>query len=296
MGTGGDVTGKVDETVQAARTTVVRMSVELSPVDVPPRGDEEHDDPKPVADRTRRRRRWRNFAIGFLAFYIVLNLTTAWLRWGRLDPNMGSQARGAAGIQLSPAEHPWYFPMLGLHVFCSSIALALCALQIWPGLRDRHPKLHRVTGRIYIFAGVLPAAFFALVVEVYWPFSVATMLSQVALALLWAGVTIYGYVLRRRGEVAEHRRWMLRSFALTCVVLVEVTIDLPVQMIIATELHTRLMSNLDIYFQLKDSNENWLGLFIVLIAVEGFLERERRLEIRRERAEGNVLAGMAKPS
>ncbi len=49
------------------------------------------------------------------------------------------------------------------------------------------------------------------------------MISQVTLALAWAGCTTYGYILRRRGEVVEHRRWMLRSFGLTCVVLVEVT-------------------------------------------------------------------------
>lgn len=265
-------------------------------MDVTPPGGEQRDDPKAFAARTRRRRRWRNLAIGFLTCYIILNLTTAWLRWGRLDPNMGSRARNLAGIQLSASEHPWYFPMLWGHVFCSSIALALVLFQVWPGLRQRHPKMHRVTGRIYIFAGVLPAAIFSLIVEVYWPFSVATMISQVTLALLWGGCTLYGYALRRRGEVEEHRRWMLRSFALTCVVLVEVTIDLPVQLIIATELHTRLHGNLDIYFQLKDSNENWLGMFIVLLAVEGFLEWERRTEIRRERAEGKALAGMAEPA
>lgn len=253
-------------------------------MEVTPPGGEQRDDPKAFAARARRRRRWRNAAIGFLAFYVVLNLTLAWLRWGHLDPNMGSQARAAAHIQLSPTQHPWYFPMLGMHVFCSSIALALAAVQIWPGLRPRYPKLHRVSGRVYVFAGVLPAAFFALVVEVFWPFSVATMISQVTLALAWAGCTVYGYVLRRRGEVVEHRRWMLRSFGLTCVVLVEVTIDPFVQGIIATEFHSRLMGNLDVYYQLKDSNENWLGMFIVFVAVEGFLEWERRVEIRRQRA------------
>jgi uncharacterized membrane protein YozB (DUF420 family) len=272
------------------------MATDLSTVDVTPPGGEQREDPETVAARGRRRRRLRNFAFGFLTFYILLNLTTAWMRWGRFDPEMGSQARDKAGIQLPPSEHPFYFPMLAAHVFFSSVALALVAVQIWPGLRDRFPKLHRVSGRIYIFGGVLPAALAALMVEVYWPFSVATMLSQVALALLWAGCTTYGYILRRRGEVAEHRRWMLRSAALTCIVLVEVTIDLPVQLIIATELHTRLMSNMDIYFQIKDSNENWLGLLIVILAVEGFLESERRAELRRARAEGKALAGQVNPS
>jgi uncharacterized membrane protein len=274
----------------------MRMSVELSSVDVTPPGGEQRDDPEALAAQRARRRRWRNFGFGFLVFYVLVNLTTAWLRWGKLDPNMGSQARDAAHIQISPSAHPLYFPILGLHVLGSSIALALVALQVWPGLRERYPKLHRTTGRIYIFGGVLPGAFFAMLVEIYWPFSVATMISQVTLALLWAGCTMYGYILRRRGEIADHRRWMLRSFALTCVVLVEVTIDLPVQVIIATELHTRLMSNLDIYFQLKDSNENWLGMFIVLVAVEGFLEWEHRRDTRSQREAEKMLSRAARSS
>lgn len=263
-------------------------------MDVTPPGGEQPDDPEVVAARTLRRRRWRNFFFGFLAFYVLVNLTTAWLRWGHLDPKMGSQARNAAHIALSPSVHPWYFPALLMHVLGSSIALGLVGLQVWPGLRERYPKLHRMTGRIYIFGGVLPGAFFALLVEVYWPFSVATMLSQVTLALLWLFCTFYGYALRLRGEITDHRRWMLRSFALTCVVLVEVTIDLPVQIIIATELHTRLMSNLDIYFQLKDSNENWIGMFIVLCAVEGFLEWEHRRDTRKQRAAERELSRMAR--
>ncbi|GLW12367.1 hypothetical protein Misp01_74950 [Microtetraspora sp. NBRC 13810] len=35
------------------------------------------------------------------------------------------------------------------------------------------------------------------------------------LALLWLGSTAAGYRMARRRRFAEHRRWMLRSFALT---------------------------------------------------------------------------------
>jgi hypothetical protein len=93
--------------------------------------------------------------------------------------------------------------------------------------------------------------------------------------VLWLGVTLFGFRMRRQGRIAEHRRWMFRSYALTCSVLVELAIDPFVQLLISTQYHSRLDSNLDIYFQIKDSNENWVGLLIVILVVEGYLEYER---------------------
>lgn len=221
-------------------------------------------------------RRWgRDIALGLLAAYALTALVIAWSRWGKFDPAMGSQARERVGISLSPTEHPWYYPMLLLHIVGASVALATCVFQIWPWLRRTHPRVHRYVGRVYVFAGVVPGAIFALVVQAFWPFSVVTAFSQVVMALLWLSVTLYGFVLRRQGRIADHRRWMFRSFALTCTVLVELTINPIVELIINTQLHTRLASSLDIFMQVKDTNENWLGLTICLVAVEWKLERER---------------------
>jgi uncharacterized membrane protein len=214
-------------------------------------------------------------ALGILAVYASWAVAVVWQRWGQLNPNQGSQAREYANIVLSPSQHPWYFPMLAGHVLTASVALVTCIFQIWPWLRVNHPSLHRYIGRVNIFVGVFPAVVFGLIVEVFWPFSVATMLSQVFVLALWGFVTAMGLRMGRKGLTEEHRRWMLRSFALTCSVLVEVSIDPALEVIIGTEFHSRLMSSKDIFMQLKDSNENWLGLFIIILCVEGFLERER---------------------
>jgi uncharacterized membrane protein len=265
-------------------------SVENSPVESsayvsPPIGGEQNERTAGRAPRSKPRHWGRKFALGILTLYVVVSLALVAQRWGQVNPKLGSQARAVAHISLSPAQHPWYFPMLWLHVLGGSIALGACVLQIWPWLRERHPAAHRIIGRVYIFGGVYPAVIFGLIVEMFWPYSVATMISQVFVLLLWAFVTTMGLRMGRQGLNDEHRRWMLRSFALTCSVLVEVTIDGPLQLIIYSEFHTRLMSNADIYIQLKDSNENWLGLFIVILCVEGFLERERwKRVVRRQPA------------
>ncbi|MGW4393674.1 DUF2306 domain-containing protein [Amycolatopsis nivea] len=247
--------------------------MEHPPLDLaaPPGGE-----PHTTSPGGRRRVKGRHVAIVLLALYVVAALVVAWQRWGQLDPDVSSQAREIADIRLDPGQHPWYYPMLLLHVTFSSIALATAVLQIWPWFRRTHPKAHRIVGRVYAFGGVYPAVAFAFVVQGFWAFSVPTAISQVVPLLLWLGTTTYGIVLRRRGRIEDHRRYMLRSFALTCLVLMELTIDLPVQLLIGIQFHSRLHSSMDIYMQLKDTTENWLGLVLMFVVVELWLERRPR--------------------
>ena len=56
------------------------------------------------------------------------------------------------------------------HIVFGSIAMLTCCLQIWPWLRARNLALHRGLGRVYVFAGVLPAGLLGFVVGVNTPF------------------------------------------------------------------------------------------------------------------------------
>jgi uncharacterized membrane protein len=253
----------------------MRYVEEQSSVDSARLSAEEWENQEVQKVRTGKPRRRRNVILTIVGLAVLAALYIAWQRWGHFDPAMGSQAREKAHIQIDSREHPLYFWLLIGHIMGASIALGAGVFQLWRGLRTKHPRIHRNIGRIYVFAGVLPAVFFALVVEAYLPFSVVTAVSQVTLSVLWGGVTIFGFVLRRQGRIAAHRRWMYRSYALTCSVLVELSIDPFVQMLISTQFRSRLDGNLDIYFQVKDSTENWVGLLIVILVVEGYFEYER---------------------
>jgi uncharacterized membrane protein len=241
--------------------------------------------PDKRVNRPARRRGFRwwaaKIAMGVLLLWVLSTLFFAWIRWGRLDPNLGSDAREVAGNQLSPSEHPMYYPMLFMHVLCASIALATVVVQLVPWVRAKHPKVHRIVGRIYVFAGVLPAVLFALIVEAFWPFSVVTTVSQIMQSFIWAGTTVYGLILRRQNRIVEHRRWMLRSFAQTASALVVVTIDPFVTALVNTELQSRLMNNLDVFVQVTGSMDNWIALVVVIIAAELWLERDVRRRQRR---------------
>jgi hypothetical protein len=108
-----------------------------------------------------------------------------------------------------------HYPLLVAHIFFGSVALLTGCLQVWPWLRQHHPKVHRWSGRLYCWAGVFPAGVAVLAIS---PLSSTGFVSQVGntmLALLWLPITITAYRMARQRRFAEHRRWMLRSFALT---------------------------------------------------------------------------------
>lgn len=111
-----------------------------------------------------------------------------------------------------PPEHAWHFAMLSGHVICGSLSLLTAALQLWPWLRRAHPRIHRISGRVYIFGGALPSAVLAIAMYPVTPGPgrVAVMVA----APLWAIAAVLGLVAARQRRYEAHRRWMVYSFAI----------------------------------------------------------------------------------
>lgn len=126
---------------------------------------------------------------------------------------------GDSLVELQSAFPETHYLMLSGHILFGSIAIITCSMQVWPWLRQHHPKVHRISGRVYVFAGVVPSGLFALVVSIVSVIGPAGKIGNVFLALLWFAVTFTGLVAARRRRYQEHRRWMIRSFAL-CVSIV----------------------------------------------------------------------------
>lgn len=101
-----------------------------------------------------------------------------------------------------------------LHIFASPVALVLGLFQFLPRLRSARPALHRWSGRIYGLA-VLTGGIAGLALALGSFERPIAAAGFGALAILWLGVTAQAIRLAMAGRIAAHRRWMIRSYALT---------------------------------------------------------------------------------
>lgn len=102
-----------------------------------------------------------------------------------------------------------------LHVFASIAALALGPLQLSSRLRAARPRLHRIIGRAYLGIGVGIGGSSALYLSQHAFGGAIGRAGFALLAIAWLYTGIQGYRAIRRGDIAAHRDWMARNFALT---------------------------------------------------------------------------------
>lgn len=121
------------------------------------------------------------------------------------------------GLPAAPppvAANPFAEPWLPVHAVLGATALLIGPIQFMPRLRITRPGLHRVAGRTYVlccFASGLAG------LPLAWGSTAGPVAAAgfAALDFTWIAVTARGLALALQGRGAEHRRWMIRSFALT---------------------------------------------------------------------------------
>ncbi|WP_245887158.1 DUF2306 domain-containing protein [Umezawaea tangerina] len=145
-----------------------------------------------------------------------------WFLWGLLTV----LALGIAGYFVPPylvggttvpdldRTTPGYYTSLVLHAVPAGIALVTGPWQFIPRLRTRFPRLHRITGRVYLVSVVvasLVAVYSSAVTKSGFPLQVAFFV----LIAAWLYTAAKAYRAIRRREVQLHRIWMVRNYALT---------------------------------------------------------------------------------
>ena len=137
-------------------------------------------------------------------------------------PRTPAQALG------NPLGVPWLF----VHIAGALTALVLGSLQFLPALRQGSGPPHRWIGRVYV-VGCLVGGAAGLILA---PGSSAGPIASLgfgSLAVIWIAVNILGWRAAVQGRFAEHRRWMIRSWALT---LAAVTLRLYLPLVMALDL------------------------------------------------------------
>lgn len=105
-------------------------------------------------------------------------------------------------------------PALAIHAGTGAVALAVGWLQFLPGLRGRRPGVHRGIGSLYVFS-CLGGGVSGLMLALGTTAGPVAAAGFGALALVWLATTLIGVAMALSGRFAVHRRWMVRSYALT---------------------------------------------------------------------------------
>jgi uncharacterized membrane protein len=99
------------------------------------------------------------------------------------------------------------------HAFFGMLALALGPFQFRRGIVLHRRERHRTLGKIYLVSALLAGAA-GLYMSSYSYGGMVTHLGFGALATGLIITTSAAYLRIRQGRIAEHREWMIRSFAL----------------------------------------------------------------------------------
>ena len=128
---------------------------------------------------------------------------------------------------LSPiAQHyapaKWY---LAVHACFGILAMGLAAFQFSNRLRARYLRMHRLLGYAYVTSVFISAPFAVLVaLKIPKPFSVVT--ANCMQSLGWVVTTSIALYCVRSGNIALHRRWMIRSYPFAMVFTVTRTVPI----------------------------------------------------------------------
>ena len=106
----------------------------------------------------------------------------------------------------APAK--WF---LSVHALFGIVAMIVPAFQFSNRLRARHLKLHRVLGSVYVMS-VSIAAPFGILVSVKISRTFTTVAANCMQSFCWLATTAVAVYCIRKGDVTQHRHWMIRSY------------------------------------------------------------------------------------
>jgi hypothetical protein len=120
-------------------------------------------------------------------------------------------------LRIDEAQFRQYWPMrawLLVHVSMGMVALLTGPVQLWLGLSDRYPALHKNLGFVYMAAITLSAAS-----AFYLAFNTAGGpvfgSGLIALGVAWLTTTGLAFLAITRHLYEQHKEWMIRSYVVT---------------------------------------------------------------------------------
>jgi Predicted membrane protein (DUF2306) len=186
-----------------------------------------------------------------------------------------------------------HYAFLVAHVLFGTVALLATCVQVWPWFRQRYPVAHRRIGRVYVFGGVLPAGVSGFVLGATSSYGLAGQASTMLLSTLWVGFTVMGLRMARQRRYADHRRWMLRSFALTASIITNRVWGIVLITLQQPQLETTYDGDMQRLIEATGGVTAWLGWTVLLLIAEWWIVERGRGRARRIRPRPDSVAGSA---
>ncbi len=101
------------------------------------------------------------------------------------------------------------------HVYASFVVLITGISQFSDYLRARYKTFHRMLGKMYVVLVLLVASPSGLIMAFYANGGISSQLSFTIMAVLWFFFTYKAYQYARNRKWTLHKKFMLRSYALT---------------------------------------------------------------------------------
>ncbi|MEX2272862.1 MAG: DUF2306 domain-containing protein [Vicinamibacterales bacterium] len=183
---------------------------------------------------------------------------------GVVDPRAAQRALEVAVIDDRFASHR---AATLLHVLAGTLFLGLAPLQFSSRIRGRYIALHRWSGRLLLVTGIL-TTIAGMYFGVLMPFAgvpEAIVIGLVGTFFLFAISTAFMAI--RRRDVARHRAWMIRAFAVAMGISTVRLVSIPLDLAMTSRgFSTRTIFVLSL----------WLGWILTAAGAEVWLAYTRR--------------------
>jgi uncharacterized membrane protein len=173
------------------------------------------------------------------------------------------------------ANFPLHYIVLTSHIALALVALISGLFQFHARFRTNYPAWHRALGRIYVLSIMLSGCL-GLVLSFYAENFTKSM-AFLVLSVLWLITTWNGFRFAVKGQLAQHRIWMMRSYAVT-LVAVAARVIVPICILIYLAMHGFHLpegGRAQMVAEILNINV-WFGLIINLVVVEWYLLRRMK--------------------
>lgn len=186
--------------------------------------------------------------------YLMLLITLQYLP---LDTDVAFLRIKQADMQY--VYYPWAF---FIHVYTAIFVLIMGFTQFSKRVQRRFPAVHRISGWIYVVIVIGLAGPSGLVMGLHANGGWSAQIAFCLLSVCWILFTLIAVLKIKKRDIIQHRKWMLRSFALT---LSAITLRAWKYVLVAC-FHPKPM---DVYRWVA-----WLGWLVNLIIIEIYIYKK----------------------